>query len=262
MFFNSPTSVNPFDTSKVIYTSTLPNTNCGEAFQAKQAGKKTSHVVFVLDASSSMFRHKAKTISAFNEFLQGQVQDAKASNIETFVSLYTFNGTTVTNTASRINVNDFTPLSDQSYLPNGNTNLNDAIGSVIGTINNDLAKFKKSHRDSVIVVILTDGEENASKVFKNSDIKQMIKKCENKNWGFLFLGANIDSFAVGSTYGFTQANTLQYSMENIGAANLAATRAVNSMKAAYTVGLSSADAYTTSTFTDQERAAADDKKSV
>jgi len=63
----------------------------------------------------------------------------------------------------------------------------------------------------VIFVITTDGQENSSVEFKADQIRQMVNRQEAKyNWNFLFLGANIDSFAEGDKLGFATTSTANY----------------------------------------------------
>jgi Mg-chelatase subunit ChlD len=187
-------------------TTTTP----ADTFKPKKAGTKTSHIVFVLDDSASMQSCREATISGYNEYLKMQKKDAEENKIETFASLYKFDGTNVNCVFNHIDVNEVEELTEKTYNPNGITNLHDAIGSVMIQINDQLKANKKVDRDSIIITILTDGHENASRTFNSQAVKQMVEKAEGKNWGFMFLGANIDAFAAGSSIGFNVNNTIQY----------------------------------------------------
>ncbi len=227
-----------------------------EAFKPKRAGKKTSHLIFVLDDSGSMQSCRASTISGYNEYLQAQRKDAKETGIPTFVSLYKFDGRSVNCVFSRVPSDEVKELDEKSYNPQGMTNLYDAIGGVMMQINSQLAAKKKSDRDSIIVTILTDGAENSSRTFDNTNIKQMVEKAEGKNWGFMFLGANIDAFAAGSSLGFNSHNTIQYSTDSMENTMRSASAMTSRMKTAYASGMDTSLAYATTAFTDQERTAA------
>jgi hypothetical protein len=231
-------------------------TSLGEAFKPKRAGKNTSHVVFVLDDSGSMQSCRAATISGYNEYLQLQKEDAKKTGIATFVSLYKFDGTSVVNIFSRVAVDEVPNLDEKSYNPQGMTNLYDAIGGVMLQLNTLLAEKKKADRDSIVITILTDGAENSSKVFNNQAIKQMVEKAEGKNWGFMFLGANIDAFAAGSSLGFSSQNTMQYDTASMANTMRSASAMTSRMKSAYASGMETSLAYASATFTDQERLSA------
>ena len=229
------------------------NTSIGASFEPVKAGKKASHVVFVLDESSSMGMCRDTTISGYNEYLETQKQDSKESGIETFVSLYKFNGNDVINVIDRKSIEDVESLTTSQYTPNGMTNLYDAVGSVMATINKDLSSKKKKNRDSIIITILTDGGENASRSFNNKDVKMMVEKAEGKNWGFMFLGANINAFDVGSVMGFKAENTIQYETTSMGATMRTASAMTSRLKHSYDTGVATADAYVSNAFTPEER---------
>lgn len=265
-YVNFPTSGFPNPVTPVppvsAVTLSVQKPSLAEAFKPKRAGKKTSHVIFVLDDSGSMQDCRAATISGYNEYLQSQKQDAKETGIPTFVSLYKFDGKSVNCVFNRVSVDEVENLNEKSYNPQGMTNLYDAIGGVMMQINNHLAANKKADRDSVIITILTDGHENSSRTFANTDIKQMVEKAEGKNWGFMFLGANIDAFAAGGSLGFNVNNTIQYDTASMGNTMRSASAMTSRMKMAYASGEDTSMVYASSAFTDAERTSAvlkDDK---
>lgn len=235
-----------------------PAPNLIDAFKPKRAGKnpKLSHVVFVLDESSSMSSCWDQTISGYNEYLVAQKEDAKQTGIHTLVSLYKFNGGDVTCVFDRQDVTTVEPLTKTTYRPNGSTNLNDAIGGAMMKINSILSEKKKADRESVIIAILTDGEENTSRTFSSSTIKAMVEKAEGKNWGFMFLGANIDAFHAGAVLGFNTRNTMQFSTANATETMRSASAMTARMKSAYASGLDTGSTYDATSFYDSERASA------
>jgi len=243
-------------TSPSTVMPAMAKPSLAEAFKPKRAGTKTSHVIFVLDDSGSMQNCRAATISGYNEFLQLQKEDAKNTGIPTFVSLYKFDGRNVNSVFSRVSVEEVEGLTEKTYNPQGMTNLYDAIGGVMMQINAQLAANKKVDRDSIIINILTDGHENSSKTFDNTSIKQMVEKAEGKNWGFMFLGANINAFAAGSSLGFNINNTMQYDTASMGNTMCSAAAMTSRMKSAYASNMDTTLAYASSGFTDQERTSA------
>lgn len=253
---------NVIQTTPIITTTILPQTvvtkqpSLGEAFKPKKAGKNKSHIIFILDDSGSMQSCRDSTISGFNEYLQGQKADAEQTGIETFVSLYKFDGSSVYCTIDHINVQDVKLLDRNSYNPRGGTNLLDAMGGVLMKINEQLSAVKKADRESVIVTVLTDGEENSSRTFRNNDIKAMVEKAESKNWGFMFLGANINAFHAGSALGFNSNNTIQYDTKATANSIRAASAMTSRMKSAYASGMDTSATYASMGFTDLERTSA------
>jgi hypothetical protein len=228
-------------------------TNLADAFKPKRAGTKTSHIIFVLDDSASMQDCRSATISGYNEYLQLQKEDAKKTGISTFVSLYKFDGRSVDCVFNRVSVEEVKNIDEYSYNPRGMTNLYDAIGGVMMHINAQLTANKKPDRDSVIITILTDGHENASRSFDSVNVKQMVEKAEGKNWGFMFLGANINAFAAGSSLGFNSHNTMQYHTASMGNTMRSAAAMTSRMKTAYASGMDTNLAYASTAFTDVER---------
>ena len=240
-----------------ILTVPVQKTDLVSAFNPKRAGKnsKLSHVIFVLDESSSMGSCWDSTIAGYNEYLAGQRLDAETTGIETLVSLYKFNGSTVRSIFERTDIKSVKPLDKNSYRPSGGTNLHDAMGGVMMAINTLLSNKHKSERESVIITVLTDGEENQSRTFKSTDIKGMVEKAEAKNWGFMFLGANIDAFHAGSALGFGATNTIQFNTKNISESINAASSMTSRMRSAYASGLDTSATYAATSFTAAERAA-------
>jgi uncharacterized protein YegL len=92
-----------------------------------------------------------------------------------------------------INIKDVAPITDREYIPRGNTALLDAVGKTINTLGEKLAKMDEAARPGkVIVLIITDGQENASREFNQTRVKEMIERQQNVyKWEFIFFGANI-----------------------------------------------------------------------
>ncbi len=164
----------------------------------------------ILDRSGSMASIRSQTISGYNEYIQGLRADKDTSYS---VSLTQFD--------APINVAELTvsyidkPLAEvpeltrDSYIPRGNTPLYDAIGETIRRV--DPIKAGRP----VLCLIITDGYENASVEFTKDTIKALIKEKEAGGWTFSFLGANIDSYAVGGAIGTQTVNTANYAAQNI-----------------------------------------------
>ncbi|HNC59127.1 MAG TPA: hypothetical protein PLP33_27115 [Leptospiraceae bacterium] len=108
-----------------------------------------------------------------------------------------------------------TSLIAKSYCPRGNTAYLDAIGKLIDDTGERLRKLSEDERpEKVVVVIYTDGMENASVKFSRKDIGKKIKhQTEVYNWEFTFLGANFDVLAESQSLGIQSAAALNYSQD-------------------------------------------------
>lgn len=156
--------------------------------------KKTSTIVnFILDKSGSMSSVREATISGFNEYIGTLKKDAKA-DYEFTLTLF---DTKITRPFIGENIKAVDELTATEYNPDGNTALYDAVCSTIRGV-----KEKKGQK--VITIIMTDGQENASKEYTEKDMKALITEREAQgNWKFVYLGANQDSYAVAQKYGIS-----------------------------------------------------------
>jgi hypothetical protein len=190
-----------------------------------------THISFVIDRSGSMQTIKNDTIGGFNQFLN----DQKNQSGKCTISFYQFDD-------NHEKVHDFKPieevpdLDEKTFVPSGGTALLDAVGRAVSETGEKLASLDESERpEKVIVVIVTDGMENASTNFSYSQIKDMIAHQENTyNWKFVFLGANQDAIKVGASMGVSAGTSMSYAANSVGVQNLYASTSglVSSLRSA------------------------------
>lgn len=220
------------------------------------AGKNGEYLAVVLDESGSMGSIFKDTVVGFSTFVNKQVDEARKkksrmprlwlTRFNTHVKV-PFTGTIISQTK---------PLNDPeiNYVPSGGTALLDGIGYTLQSINRALsAELIPSKRPAVNVVIITDGEENSSRVYTYEAIRTMVKAAEEKGWTFIFMGANIDSFAVGSTLGFNAHNTINYNAAKVSDVFLAASAVASNMRTMKASGLSVNDIYASDLFDQKTR---------
>jgi uncharacterized protein YegL len=96
-------------------------------------------------------------------------------------------------------------LTNGDYTPGGLTALYDTIGNAITDIENQAKYTKREHKASmVMMVIITDGQENASREYDSRKVKEMIQELEkSKNWQFIYLGADLNNFADADILGLS-----------------------------------------------------------
>jgi hypothetical protein len=227
------------------------------AVEAVVSTKKPSNgntlIHVVLDETGSMNSCWDSTISSFNEFIGGQKSTAAG---ECNVSLSKFStsgygyrglslqqGSAVRDLFVNVSVQNAPLLTRTNYTPNGGTNLYDAIGSTVRRIEAQLAP--QASVPNVLVVIITDGEENSSQEFTQAGVRELIKAKEQEGWTFLYLGANQDAFQAGSGLGLAKGQTMTYSTNNMDATMStlsAATSSYRSVRAqAFAAGNNSAE---------------------
>ena len=114
-------------------------------------------------------------------------------------------------------VYDGVPIGDVDQIkliPRGGTPLLDAVGLTIAHVAERLADTKP---DQVVVMIITDGQENSSREYRREQVKQMICEYEtNHNWKFLYLGADVDAFAEAGALAIQAGTALQMAKTSTG----------------------------------------------
>lgn len=169
-----------------------------------------TEMVFVLDRSGSMEPLTHSTIKGFNTMINNQKKD----DGEAYV-------TTVLFSDEPAIIHDHKPLclvpemTENEYSPRGCTALLDAIGETIRLVER---REEENGTRKVFFVITTDGLENASVKYSSREIREMVERNKAKGWEFVFLGANIDSFAVASSFGISKDNTADYIADSEGTA--------------------------------------------
>ena len=181
---------------------------------------KTIKQKFIIDESGSMRPQQKTVIDGFNEQLEDMAREEAEQDVRYLVSLTKFSHS-VTKVFVDVPVADVPKLNTSTYNPNGSTALFDAIGETI-----DTATLGET---DVLVTIMTDGQENASRNWKQPSIKTLIdiRQRENK-WGFAYFGANQDAWSAASSIGV--ANAVNYTVNNTG--NMM--RASSSVRSCYT----------------------------
>jgi hypothetical protein len=153
-------------------------------------------VTVLLDQTGSMLTRKAETILSFNQY----IADLVSQNLEAEFSLTLFNSDKVEVRHSKANLSDVVPLADSTYSPASATPLLDAIMTSIKNLGDAKDCF---------FVIITDGEENASKLCTKAEVKQLIEEREGRGWVFTFLGiGGMDSVSEAGSLGIAMGATI------------------------------------------------------
>ena len=166
-----------------------------------------SELVFILDKSGSMAGLESDTIGGFNSMLKKQ----KAVDGECRITTVLFDNTYEL-LHDRIDIRAVSGVTDKEYQVGGSTALLDAIGRTIHKISTVQKNTADEYRaDKVMFVIITDGEENASREYSAEMVKTQIERQKEKySWEFVFLGANIDAVQTAGRFGIAPAMAMNY----------------------------------------------------
>lgn len=177
--------------------------------------KDATELVFILDRSGSMAGLEKDTIGGFNSMLSKQ----KALEGECRITTVLFdNGYTLLH--DRIDIRAVTPMTEKEYFVGGATALLDAIGRTIHKLVCVQKNTAEPYRaGKVMFVIITDGEENASRNYTSEKVKAMIQhEKETYGWEFIFLGANIDAVETAGQFGISPDRAVDYMPDAAGTA--------------------------------------------
>lgn len=174
-----------------------------------------THVAFLLDRSGSMQSVAEQTVSGINEFLREQREQTGACTF----TLVQFDDEDPQEVVYDMQpIAEAAPLTAATFIPRGSTPLLDAMGMLIESTGARLAAMDEPDRPgAVILVIMTDGMENASRRFSSDQVFEMIRhQREVYQWQVMFLGANQDAIAQAGRLGVDPGASLTYAANDDG----------------------------------------------
>lgn len=151
-------------------------------------------IVIILDESSSMMPIRENIIKSINDLISEQKNVKGKSATFTLVKFNNNINKVITNKL----LTNVQGLSYSDYNPSGFTALYDAIGEVINWFRNER---------EVLMVIVTDGQENSSKRYTKTEINKMIdEKRDKNNWTYVYLSSDLNTQIQGNNIGLQQSN--------------------------------------------------------
>ncbi len=168
--------------------------------QSSPKPSSRTHVVLVLDETGSMESVRDATVGALKEWLSGLKTDLPRDTPVTFVR---FNSARIARTIDNQPLEVVSATEFDDYAPNHMTPLLDAIGqTILQTAPHVVGD------DGVLFTVMTDGQENSSEEFTANQIRTLIEKHKEKGWKFMFLGADIDAYAMSRQFGLADAEAV------------------------------------------------------
>ena len=161
-------------------------------------------VIFLLDRSGSMSGIEKDTIGGYNSYIDSQ----RGKNVKVTTVLFDDKYEILHN---REDIDSIKKLTNKDYYVRGCTALLDAIGKTI-------REMEDKNPNKVIFIITTDGYENASTKYNKSQIKELISV--HKDWKFMYIGADIDSYSEGRSLGIKDEFIANYKKTDRGISKL------------------------------------------
>ena len=169
--------------------------------------------LIIIDESGSMEVIKQQAINSVNETIQTiRAAQERNENQEHYITLVSFNDRvkTINDCESIDNVQELTA---STYIPGCCTALYDAMGMSLNALRKKVADI-----DKVLVTVVTDGYENASREYSGKAIKALVEELKAKGWVFAYIGANHDVEAVAASMSIT--NTMSFEATDEGVADM------------------------------------------
>lgn len=146
--------------------------------------KLKTYVTMILDQSGSMSGTQAQAVQGYNEQVQQMKLNAKEQDI--YCSLITFNGDVFEHLWCEP-VDKLNEASAEDYKTEGSTALRDAVGYAIEKLKRTVTDPEASH----LIVIVSDGEENASKHFSPQAFNELKDSVDRTGkWTFTYMGCD------------------------------------------------------------------------
>jgi len=147
---------------------------------------EVTEIICILDRSGSMSNQASEVISNFNKFLieQKSIEGKANLTLVLFDDEYDM-------VYDSLDLSEVPPLTEGTYFTRGMTAMNDGIGRTLN---------KKQRNEKAIVLIHTDGWENASQEYTYATVKTLVDKLKKK-WEFIFVGGDINAKEMSANLG-------------------------------------------------------------
>lgn len=160
-------------------------------------------LMLIVDRSGSMSSIKDDMIGG----LTALVEEQKAQPGLLTISMVSFDDTVelVHSMASPDSVNI-------ELEPRGSTALYDALGFGLNALQSSIDALPDHAKPGTVqIIVVTDGEENASGEYNGITVKNLItEKTQKNNWDVVFLGANQDAVMKAAALGIKAGSAMTY----------------------------------------------------
>jgi len=177
---------------------------------------KRTYYHLIIDRSGSMSGLIEQTVDGVNQQIRKIKEIGERFPEQELITSLTLFNHRISNIWNYIRSGQLWDMNYADFRPDGHTALLDAIGITLSEVQKAVGMEIENDEASVVVVILTDGYENASINFTHDQVASMIGGLEKTGkWTFSYLGATNDAVDVAQSLNINKNNAMQYNMSEI-----------------------------------------------
>lgn len=165
------------------------------------------HTYILLDRTGSMSQIWDEALSSVNAYAGSVVEpdaDEPEGHLDTLITAAVFDahdGLQFDVLRRSVPGPEWTRITAEEATPRGMTPLFDAIARVIALAEGDAP-------EKAVIVIMTDGHENASREVTKDGVKAALERVKARGWETVFLGANFGDFSDAERLGVAASSTM------------------------------------------------------
>ena len=163
------------------------------------------HSYILLDRTGSMSSIWDEALSSVNAYAAGVASPAEdGADLDTSITLAVFDsqeGLQFDVLREHVTGGAWSDVTNDEASPRGMTPLFDAIGQMI-------ALAEKDAPEKAVIVVMTDGMENASREITRDGAKAALDRARAKGWEVVFLGAEFAKFDDADAVGVSGAQSM------------------------------------------------------
>ena len=170
----------------------------------------TVYYYLLLDRSGSMSRVVEEAVISVNNYIRRIKELAKRYPCrEVFTSLTLFNNR-VTPVWNMLTPDQIRELDFADFRPEGPSALFDAIGLTVSDLQQAIGEELETGQTSAVIVIFTDGYDNASGQFSGDQISALIHEQElTERISFSWFGSTLDAVDMAMNIGIRRKNAVR-----------------------------------------------------
>jgi uncharacterized protein YegL len=154
----------------------------------------------LLDRSGSMASCQELITSGINDFISTLRTDPNGRDARFLMTTFDSQGFDI---VRRGDIAEVTPLGPKEFEPRALTPLYDAVAHAI----DDLDKAGTERR---MLIVVTDGEENASRTHNAASVKALLADRQSKGWIVIYLAAHVDAWKQAGAIGIPEARAMNF----------------------------------------------------